>query len=253
MAATVRERALNRAFADLAESLVSEFDVTALLQQLVGLVTDLFSVDSASVLLREASRDLQVLAASTEATQALELYQLRSRQGPGLECLRTGQPVTVPDLDEVSQRWALFAPTAREHGFAAMHAVPLRVRDEVIGAMDLYLTDHGELPARDLSAIQGLADVVSIGILQQRASDGRKMLEATQDVLHSQFVVEQAKGMLAASGGVSMDEAFDLLRHYTGYRENRVVEVAADLAAGRIQPSVIIEAGTLRRPPDAQG
>src|SRR6476646_3106377 len=121
MATTVRERALNRAFADLAESLVNEFDVTDLLQQLVALVTDLFSADAAGVLLRDLPRDVQVVAASTESTRVLELYQLRSRQGPGLECLRTGKPVSVPDLDAASDRWPLFVPTAREHGFAAVH------------------------------------------------------------------------------------------------------------------------------------
>jgi GAF domain-containing protein len=248
VATKVREQALNRAFVDLAESLVSEFDVIALLRQLVTLVTELLSADAASILLHDVQGDLQVMASSNEATRMMELYQLRSGQGPCLDCFRTGRPVLIPDLDAVTERWPLFVPTAREGGYSAVHSLPMRVRDQVIGALNLFSVSTGDPPASVLHSAQALADVATIGILHERARHHQEtILEQTQEMMHGRYVVEQAKGMLAASG-VGMDEAFDLLRHFARYRESRLVEVATDLAAGRILPSVIIAAGRLTPP-----
>jgi GAF domain-containing protein len=247
MTTTVRERALNRAFADLAESLVGDFDVADLLHRLVTLVTELLSADAASVLLSDVQGELQVMASSSEATQTLELYQLQTGQGPCLDCYRTGRPVSIPDLTAVTNRWALFVPTAQEQGYAAVHSVPMRVRDQVLGAMNLFSAESGDLPESDLHAAQALADVATIGLLHERASRLDTMAKETQERVHERYLVEQAKGMLAASG-ISMDEAYDLLRHYARYRDDRLLEVSADLAAGRVEPAQIIAAGRLSRP-----
>jgi GAF domain-containing protein len=244
MSAAVPEQALNRAFADLADSLVSQFDLVDVLHRLVTRVTELLSADAASILLRDAQGDVQVVA-SPEATRTLEIGQLQCGQGPGLDCLRTGRAVSVPDLDAGSARWELFVPMARDCGLAAVHALPMRAREQVIGAMSLYTVDVGELPEGDLHAAQALVDVATIGILQDRArQDHELILQQTQGSMHGQFIVEQAKGMLAASG-VSMEDAYDLLRHFARYRESRLLEVAADLTSGRIDPAVIIADGSL--------
>jgi GAF domain-containing protein len=245
MSTAVPEQALNRAFTDLADSLVSQFDLVDLLHQLVTRVTELLSADAASILLRDAQGDLQVVA-SPEATRTLEIDQLQCGQGPGLDCLRTGRAVSVPDLDAQSARWELFVPMARDCGLAAVHALPMRARQQVIGALSLYTVEVGELPEGDLHAAQALVDLATIGILQERASqDHELILQQTRGSVHGQFVIEQAKGMLAASG-VSMEDAYDLLRHFARYRESRLLEVAADLTAGRIDPAVIIADGSLR-------
>ncbi len=245
MAAKTREQGLNRAFVDLADSLVGEFEVADLAQWLVAVVADLLAADAAGILFRDERRDLQLMASSSTAAGLVGLYELQSGQGPSLDCFRTGRRVAIPDLDAVSDRWALFVPAAREQGYAAAHVVPMRVREQVVGALSLFSVDRGDPPEIDLDAAQALADVATIGILHERASHHEEaVVEETQEMLHSRAVIEQAKGMLAASG-VGMDEAFDLLRHYARYRDSRMVEVATDLAAGRLQPSVIIDAGTL--------
>ncbi len=235
-----REDALARAFVELADSLVSEFDTVDLLHQLVTLVTKLFGADAAGLLLSDPQGELQLLASSTEATRLLELFQLQSDEGPCLDCFRAGSPVSVPDLAAAADRWPRFAPAAVERGYASVHAMPMRLHDEVIGALNLFCAEAGALPVDDLRAAQALADVATIVILQQRATHhGQTVMEQTQAMLHGRVVIEQAKGMLAASG-VQMDEAFEMMRRYSHSRQTPLSEVALDLTAGRIAPAAVI-------------
>jgi GAF domain-containing protein len=246
MAGLARENGLARAFVEIADSLVGEFDVVDLLHRLVKEVTDLFGADAAGLLLSDTHGELQLVASSSEATRLLELFQLQSDEGPCLECFHTGKPVSVPDLGGAVDRWARFVPAALEKGYASVHALPMRLRDQVIGALNLFSVDVGALPEGDLKAAQALADVATIVILQERATHHREIvMEQTQAVLHVRVVVEQAKGMLAASG-VGMEEAFELMRQFAQARETRLVDVALDLTAGRIEPASVI--GGVARP-----
>jgi transcriptional regulator with GAF, ATPase, and Fis domain len=246
-----RENGLARAFVELAGSLVGEFDVVDLLHRLVEIVTDLFGADAAGLLLSDPHGELQLVASSTEATLLFELFQLQSDEGPGLECFRTGTPVSVPDIAAAADRWPRFAPVAIERGYGSIHALPMRLRAQVIGALNLFSVNVGTLPEPDLKAAQALADFATIVILQERATDHRYIvLQQTQAVLHGRVVVEQAKGMLAASG-VGMDQAFELMRRFAQARETRLLDVALDLAAGRIEPATVI--GIVVHPSDGFG
>jgi hypothetical protein len=145
--------------------------VVDLLHQLAWHCVRILEVDAAGLVLstQRAREDLQVLASSTERTRLLELFQLQNDEGPCLDCVRTGEPVLVPDLRLVTERWPRFAPQALREGFIRVHAVPLRLRGETIGALNLFGHASGVLPERDLLVARALADTATIGILQERA------------------------------------------------------------------------------------
>jgi GAF domain/ANTAR domain len=241
MAAIRRENALTRAFVDLADTLVSDFDVADLLHSLVEHCVTLLDADAAGLLLTDQRGGLQVLASSSEQARLLELFQLQADEGPCLECFRTGQAVSVPDLSKTTDRWPQFARAAGGAGYAAVHALPLRLRKEVIGALNLFGNQTGDLPKEDLDVAQALADVATIGILQERAIHNREVVvEQLQGALNSRIVIEQAKGLLAEAGGIDMDAAFVALRQMARRTNSLLAQVARDLVEGRVEARALL-------------
>jgi len=227
------ERQLAEAFVALADTLVDDFDVVDFLHELTVRCAQVLDVSAAGVLLADQRGALRVVAASTEQTRLLELLQLQTDQGPCPECFHTGRPIAVADLSTATSRWPRFVAAARAAGFASVHAVPMRLRTDVIGALNLFGTRPGALDEATLRLGQALADVATIGLLQARAIRQRDTLaEQLQTALNSRIVIEQAKGVLAERRHVDMDQSFTLLRSTARTRNRRLSELARAVVEG---------------------
>jgi GAF domain-containing protein len=233
-----REQLLSRAFVGLADTLVDDYDIIDLLDRLVNFSLELLAADAAGIMLADSQRTLRVVACSHEDAEVMELLQLQSDQGPCVECLRTGEPVSVADLADATLRWPAFVAAVKDRGaYRSVHALPLRLRGEAIGTMNLFRRQPGALRDADLAVGQAMADVATIGILQERAiRRGEVLTEQLQTALNHRVIIEQAKGVLAQHGSLSMAAAFDRLRRYARTHHVRLSEVArqvveTDLAA----------------------
>ncbi len=171
---------------------------------------------------------LEFLAASDENTKLLELFQVQNHEGPCLDAYRTATPVINADLADAAARWPRFAPRATAAGFRSVHAFPLRLRSEVIGALNVFGDQPGDtLNDTDVPIVQALADVAAIGLIQERAiRRGEILAEQLQGALNSRIIIEQAKGATAQAHGVSVDEAFTLIRSYARRNNRRLGDVA---------------------------
>jgi GAF domain-containing protein len=236
-----RELRVGQAFVALADTLVDDYDVIDLLDRLVGHCVDLLAADAAGLLLADGRGRLQVVAASNEDAQTMELLQLQSAEGPCLECYRTVVQVHIPDLADFAARWPTFvAAVERARGFRSVHAIPLRLRGQAIGALNLFHQAPGPVPEADLALAQALADVATIGILSERAvRRGEVLTEQLQTALNSRVVIEQAKGVTAQRLGLPMDLAFDRLRDFARARNLRLAEVARQVVVGELEPAVL--------------
>jgi transcriptional regulator with GAF, ATPase, and Fis domain len=230
------DRRLADTFVEMADTLVADFDVIDFLHVLAERCVQLLDVSAAGLLLTDQRGTLQVVAASSERTRLLELFQLQTDQGPCLDCFRTGQQVSVADVAAASSRWPRFAAASAEVGFGAVHAMPMRLRQEVIGAVNLFDVSAGPLDEEKLRIGQALADVATIGLLQERAIRRRETLaEQLQTALNSRVTIEQAKGVLAERLQVDMDEAFSLLRETARSGSRRLSELALGVVNGTEQ------------------
>lgn len=223
---------LTDVFVEMADTLVDDFDVIDFLHNLTKRCVELLGITAAGLMLTDERGSLQVVAASTEKTRLLELFQLQTDQGPCVDCFHSGEPVSVADLPSAGQ-WPHFTAAAEEVGFASVHALPMRLRTEVIGALNLFHTEAGELDTEMQRVGQALADVATIGLLQQRAIRHRDSLtEQLQTALNSRILIEQAKGTLSERLGLEVDEAFVILRSEARSRNQRLSDFAKAVLDG---------------------
>lgn len=236
-AGSTRERDIAAAFVALAGGLTRSRGPLALAEQLTSCCADLADVTSAGLLLADSRGRLAVVAASTADTRRLEAFQVQRAEGPCHDCYTTGAPVLIPDLTVHHARWPSFVPAALRAGFASVHALPMRRRSEALGALNLFRRSPGSLPDGDLSLAQALADVASAALVQDRTARLRAALnDQLQAALDSRLVIEQAKGVLAQSGGRTVDDAWAVLREYARNQRRTIDEVARDVVS-RVLPA----------------
>ena len=218
-------------FVRLADTLVSDFDVVDVLHVLVDGCVDLLGVSAAGLLLADEQGRLQVMVASSESAHLLELLQLQNDEGPCLECYRTGEGLTVEYLEEAQERWPDFASQALAMGYGSVHALPMRLRGDTIGGLNLFTSSEASPVAQDVwSVAQAMADAATVTILQDRLAHGRELVnEQLQTALNSRVTIEQAKGVLAARLDLGMGEAFELLRSRARSTRSRLTDVATEV------------------------
>lgn len=218
---------LAEVFVDVADTLVDDFDVIEFLELVTRHTAEVSQSASAGLLLADPHGHLQYMASSAESVRLLELFQLQYQEGPCLDCFRTAAPVVNTDLSEAEGRWPHFAPRAVAAGFRSVHAFPLRHRRRVIGALNLFSTDTGRFEDTDVRIIQSLADIATIGLLQERNVRSAEILtEQLQSALNSRLTIEQAKGVLSRTHHIDVDAAFERMRAYSRRNHHRLSDVA---------------------------
>jgi GAF domain-containing protein len=219
----------------LADSLVEDFDIADVLSTLADHSVTLFDASAAGIILGPNADHLDIAISTSEQSRRVDLTEIRNGSGPCLDAVRTGRVITAATGTEIGRRWPMVADAFAEAGYRSTHAIPLRLRGETIGSLNLFRTDEGILSAEDSAAAQALADVATIGILHQRViSDGTIVQEQLQRALDSRVVVEQAKGVLTQQLGIGLDEAFDLLRHHARSTQTNLSAVATGVLDGSV-------------------
>jgi len=221
-----RETRLAEALVTLTDRLVARYDLVELLQYVVEICVELLDATAAGLVLADSTGRLNVLASTSANVELLESLQIRTGAGPCVECFATGEAQSVADVTGRLMRWPEFAPLALRQGFRSVHAVPLRLGERVIGALNLFRSQPGRLAEGDRRSAQALADVATVGVLQVLAAGETAELDRKlEHALASRDAIEQAKGTLAQSAGLGMDEAFLALRDHA--RRNGIALTAA--------------------------
>jgi transcriptional regulator with GAF, ATPase, and Fis domain len=233
------EAVLARAFIRLADTLATDFDVVDFLQGLSADSVEILGAEAAGVMLADSRGGLRLIASSDERMRLLELFELQGAQGPCLDAFSTGRAVQASAADS-RIRWPAFAPHASDAGFQMTCAVPLRVRTDVIGALNLFRGTDEPFTDAEMDIAQAMGEMAAIGLIQERAARERTLLTSQlQAALTSRVVIEQAKGMLAEYLGVSVDDAFQLLRSYARDRNFKLSQVASDVVNRKVETAAL--------------
>lgn len=226
---------LIRAFVDLADTLVEGFAVVDFLYMLCERCVDVLDVDEVGVLLTTPDGTLQLSAASSEEMDILELFEMQQREGPCYDAFATGDPVVVDDLTtvDVAERWPGFVPRALEVGFRSAYGFPMRLRDDVIGALNVFRRDLRAFEMTTARVGQAIADIATVGIMQERVITHAELrTEQLQRALDSRVIIEQAKGVLAERIGTDPVEAFRRLREHARSNRRPIREVCVEVIEG---------------------
>jgi ANTAR domain/GAF domain len=220
---------------ELADTLVDDFDVIELLTLLVDRCVEILDISAAGLMLASPSAQLRMAASSSEAMRFVELFEIQAQEGPCFDCFRSGRSVVNVGLAGAGDRWPAFAPVAMEAGFRVVHALPMRLRGNVVGALNLFGETVIALSEEHEQAGQALADMATISILQERAAIESQVINAQLNrALTSRIAIEQAKGVLAERAGISVEEAFDRLRRFARRENLLLVDVAGAVVAGSL-------------------
>lgn len=239
-----RERVVTAAFVSIADGLLAGYDVVDLYAGLTADCTRILDVAAAGLMIADAAGVLQVVGASSESARRLELFALQSQEGPCLDCHRTGAPVSVGDLRRPGSPWPRFVPAARAAGIVSVHALPMRLGDQVLGVLGLFGDVPGELNDDDLRLGEALTRVAGLVLGAGRAAADKAALNAQlQIALDSRVVLEQAKGVLAQLGGLDMAESFAALRRYSRDHSRRLADVAEAVVSRELGARAVLDHG----------
>lgn len=239
---SAREDDIVASFVSMSGSLAQGHDINELLTQLAADCARLIDVSAVGLLLADPRGALHVVAASSERVADLEAFQAQRAQGPCHTCYLDGQPVNVPDLAAAAARWPDFAAVAAKAGVASVHAVPMRLRDATIGALNLFGGTPGSLNEADLRLAQALADVATVALIQDRAATDKNLVnEQLQNALDSRVILEQAKGVLSYSGGLDMPAAYAALRMYARDHNIKLTELSRALVNRAVPAALVVD------------
>jgi len=235
------EEWLATTFVELADTLMADFNLVDFLSMLVDRCTTLLDGSEVGLAVANPQGQLLVLASSTERMRVLELVEVRNQEGPCPDAYRSGEPILNQNVDLVEGRWPRFVPVARDAGFNMLHALPLRLRGQRIGAINVFAASPRVLTSYDANMVQAFADVATIGILQERGARDRATLSnQLAKALSSRVVIEQAKVVLAKALAVSMDEAFNLLRAFARRNNVRLKSAAEAVVVGELGATLLV-------------
>lgn len=239
---TSKQTLLGETMVMLADNLVADFDVVELLTMLADRCVSILGVSAAGLMLVGPDGNLRVIASSSEQMHLLELFELQTEQGPCLECFQDGVPVTQLDLSASLERWPRFAAEALANGFHSVHALPMRLRGTVVGALNLFQTDVRGIEPEGIEAAQAFADIATIAILQYRATrQAHELMDQLNTALNTRIVIEQAKGIVAEREQLDMEHAFAALRGHARNNNLRLADVAAAIVDGSLGSSELTQ------------
>jgi GAF domain-containing protein len=232
-----REGDVVKSLVEMADTLVDDYDVVDLLTGLADRCVSLIGVSAAGVMLASPRGSLGLVASSSEAMRLLELFELQSQEGPCLDAFRTGEPVEHENLQAGASRWPSFSVAALDAGFRSVLALPLRLREVTVGALNLFSVSHTPVAEADIIVARAFADIAALSIVQYRASaEAERLNDQLSAALTSRVVIEQAKGVVSERAGIDLAEAFSRLRAYARNGNRRLTDVAQAAIDGTLDP-----------------
>ena len=196
------------AFAAANAAMVQGVDGASTVHVLLADCLGLLGADAAGVLVR-IDRGLELLAATSHRATELELYQVQVYDGPCVESIETGATIAAVGVAELTERWPDFGRSMAAAGLETVLASPMRWHERVLGGLNVFWSDTRTPTQDEVDLAQAFADIAMVALVQApTANDPEVVSQRLRIALHGRVVIERAKGVLAQTDELGMDEAF---------------------------------------------
>jgi GAF domain-containing protein len=219
----------SQALVDAAAAMVSRTDVADTLARLLADCARFTAADAIGVLVHDDDGGLEILSATSHHAAELELYQLQHDAGPCVDAARDGEPLSSDSDADITDRWGEVGEAIVSAGFHALHAVPLRWHGHLVGALGAFHADPGTLDDEARQLTQAFADLSTLAIVQSTDLTDRQLEERVRTALAGRTVIEQAKGVLAHTGNLPMDAAYQHLVQYAADHNTTLTDAATTI------------------------
>ena len=217
--------------------LPSRYDLQEALSELTESVTALLGLCGSWVTLANDGQ-LRFMASVSQALAEMERdhEQLHPFPCPCRDAYSTGEVVRVTDVRQESTRWPEFSASATRLSVAGVAAIPMRLADQIIGALNLYSPEPRQWSDEDMAVAGVLADVAtSYMVNASKLRQQKQLTEQLREALESRVVIEQAKGITAQQHSVTIDEAYQLMRRHARNNNASLRAVAEAIVAVGLQ------------------
>lgn len=219
------------AFDSLARFVISEHTIEEALQLVVDLARPAVGeADAVGIsLLRKGG--VMTAAATGPRVLAVDLLQYQAGSGPCLQAMRDGE-VQIVRAMLTEPRWPDFTNKALYEGVQSILACPLKIGDEVLGALNFYSSQEQGFDSRAVSVGEAFAlraSVLLLNVIRYQAAS--QLASQLEEALQSRAVIDQAKGILMEREKISSDEAFDRLKLSSQHSNIKVRELAQRIVA----------------------
>jgi GAF domain-containing protein len=215
--------------------LPARYDLDTALTALTESVTSVLGLCGSGVTMAEEGR-LRFVTAVSQASGELERVQEEHQAGTCRDAFETGEVVRVTDVREESARWPAFSATATRLAVAGVAGIPMRLDDQIIGALNLYSGQPRQWSDGDIAVAGVLADVATSYVVNaSKLRQQEQLSEQLQEALESRVVIEQAKGITAYKNGVTIDQAYQLIRRHARNNNASLRTVAEAIVAVGLQ------------------
>lgn len=228
-------RGVGEVLAEFAQVMATEHTPDAILERMGDYVTELLPVHGVGVLLRSPNGGLEVATANTETGQIVEGLEAQLGEGPCSDALQSGEQIIVPDLSSVAEQYPRFVPRALDAGVRSIHGLPMTIRADTIGSVDVIALEPLELSATQLATAQLLADVTISYVVNSRSfAETSRLASQLQLALDSRVIIEQAKGVISERHKIGVTEAFEMLRGHARSNHLKLHDVSAQVVRGEL-------------------
>ena len=224
------------ALRELAQLLVAEEGVESTLQRVADLAKRVIpDCDAAGVTLYLDGK--YVTAAYTDdRTLRVDEGQYTRDEGPCLQAMRDRAVLRI-DVEEACERWPEFLEDARHCGVRSFLAGPLLLKDEAIGALNLYSSARDGFTDLDDVLIALFTGQAAIAVANAKTyGDAVELTRQLQEAISSRAVIEQAKGILMARESIDADAAFGRLRATSQSRNVKLRDIAKEVVDSTQSP-----------------